>query len=117
MRTNRIKTSKSLHTVIEPIKLEKERFRVQINNSQFDDKTIMQDALASQKFLTSGFNTFANECVTPQVRNEFMSILTEEHQIQSEVFDEMQKRGWYQTQPADQAKISQTKSKFSGMNV
>ena len=88
--------------------------QVQIDTSQFDDKTIMQDALSSQKFMTGGFNTFANECVTPKVRDEFMSILTEEHQIQSEVFDEIQKRGWYQTQPADQAKINQTKSKFGG---
>jgi len=87
--------------------------QVQIDSSQFDDKTIMQDALATQKFLTSGFNSFTNECATPGVRNEFMSILTDEHKIQSEVFDEMQKRGWYETQPAEQAKINQTKTKFA----
>ena len=31
-------------------------------------------------------------------------ILADEHQIQNEGFQEMAKRGWYQTQPAEQQK-------------
>jgi len=85
-------------------------------NTMFSDKEKLQDALASQKFITGNYNTFTNECVTPEVRGVFMSILKDvlkdEHDIQNEVFTEIQKRGWYQVQPAEQQKIQQVKTKF-----
>jgi len=81
-------------------------------NPNFSDKDRLQDALASQKFITGNYNTFTTECATPEVRGVFMSILKEEHDIQNEVFTEMQKRGWYQIQPADQQKLQQAKTKF-----
>jgi spore coat protein CotF len=79
---------------------------------QMQEKEVFDDVLSSQKFITETYNTFANECVTPNVRSEFMRILTEEHQIQADVFDEMQKRGWYPTPAAEQQKIQQAKQKF-----
>ncbi len=82
----------------------------------FDDREIMNDALISQKFLTDDYNIFAGECSTPAVYNDFMTILAEEHQIQNEVFQEMSKRGWYQTQPAEQQKINEAKTKFTAQN-
>ena len=45
-----------------------------------------------------------------------LALLGEEHQIQHDLFVEMQKRGWYQTEPADQAKISQAKGKFQQLS-
>lgn len=90
---------------------------IKINSQAFDDKAMLNDALISQKMLTDDYNTFANECATPGVRNEFLSILSEEHQIQADIFDEMSKRGWYQVSPADQVKIDQAKQKFINMNL
>ncbi len=83
------------------------------NAGNFTEKEMLTDMLSSQKFVTDGYNTFANECATPVIKSEFMNILNEEHQIQHEVFLEMQKRGWYQTEAADQNKINQAKQKFS----
>ena len=88
---------------------------IKINTQNFDDREMMNDALISQKTLTKTYNTFADECCTPGVRNEFLSILSEEYQIQADVFDEMSKRGWYQVPPAEQTKIDQAKQKFSSM--
>ena len=48
--------------------------------------------------------------------NEFMNLLSEEHQIQHDVFTEMHKRGWYQTQEAPAEKVQQAKLKFSSSN-
>jgi spore coat protein CotF len=76
------------------------------------EKDLMTDVLSSQKFITDTYNTFTNECATPDIRNGFMSILNEEHQIQAEVFDLMKQRGWYQTPAADQQKVDQTKQKY-----
>ena len=78
----------------------------------FSDQERLTDVLASQKFITDTYNTFSNECATPAVREDFLNILNEEHQIQFEVFSEMQKRGWYQTLPAEQQKIQQARQKF-----
>ena len=82
----------------------------------FGDKEMMDDALSSQKFVTEGYNTFANECSTPALKSEFMNLLSEEHQIQHEIFIEMQKRGWYQTTAADQSKINHAKQKYLAQN-
>ena len=86
-----------------------------MNNRRFDDREIMNDALISQKFLTDDYNIFAGECSTPSVYNDFMEILTEEHQIQNEVVQEMSKRGWDQAKPAEQQKINEAKQKFTGL--
>lgn len=85
---------------------------MQLNTSQFGDRDMMNDALSSQKFITEGYNTFANECATATLKTDFMNILNEEHQIQHELFLEMQKRGWYQVEAADQNKIQQEKQKY-----
>lgn len=87
-----------------------------MNNMQMQEKEVFDDMLSSQKFITDTYNTFANECASPNVRSEFMRILTEEHQIQADLFDEMSKRGWYPTTPAEQQKIQQAKQKFQNMN-
>lgn len=86
-----------------------------INSQQYDDKEMMNDALYSQKQITENYNIFANECAESQIRDIFMTILNEEHQIQADVFDEMSKRGWYATQSADRQQIQQVKQKFQNM--
>ena len=84
-----------------------------MNTNCFNDQAKISDALSSQKFISASYNTCANEAAEPVVKNTMMSLLEEEHQIQHELFLQMQKRGWYQTEAAPQQKISETKSKFS----
>ncbi|MDR2909428.1 MAG: spore coat protein [Oscillospiraceae bacterium] len=83
-------------------------------STQYQDKEMMTDVLSSQKFITSGYNTVANECACPNLKTDLLNILNEEHQIQHEVFCEMNKRGWYQTEPADQGKVNQVKQHYLG---
>ncbi|MVB10643.1 Coat F domain protein [Caprobacter fermentans] len=85
-------------------------------SSPMGERELMDDALASQKYMTDTYNTYTNECVTQNVRDEFMNILSEEHQIQSEVFDTMKKRGWYNVPDAQQQKIQQAKQKFQSQS-
>ena len=80
-----------------------------------EDKDRLNDLLTSQKHETSNYNTYANECANPQLRTDFMHILSEEHDIQADLFMEMQKRGWYQVKPADQNAIAQAKQKFQSV--
>ena len=79
------------------------------------DRELMDDGLSCQKHVTGTYNTFANECATPELRRDMMQILEEEHTIQQNIFDEMSKRGWYQTPPAEPIKMEQAKQKFQNM--
>ena len=84
-----------------------------MNKHTLTDREMLTDALSSEKFMTDNYNNYANECASPSLMNEFMNLLSEEHQIQHDVFSEMQKRGWYPTQDAPEEKIRQAKMKFS----
>ena len=81
--------------------------------NNFDDKQILTDALSTQKMISGNYNNFVNESATPEIRNDIMNILSEEHQIEYSIFTEMNRRGWYQVTPAQQQKVDQAKNKFS----
>lgn len=84
-------------------------------SQKMGDVEMMNDSIASQKLISSSYDTYANECATPNLRDEFLNILKDEHQIQAEIFGEMQKRGWYQIQQADQNQVTQAKQKYQNM--
>ena len=77
------------------------------------EKEILQDALMSQKQISGGYNSYAGECVSENLRAAFLDILKDEHAIQADVFCDMQSRGWYPVESAEPAKIQQAKQKFS----
>ena len=83
-------------------------------NASMSDQETMFDALSTQKNITSNYNVSANECASPALRSELMSILQDEHEFQSEMFSEMSSRGRYAVKPADPSCIAQAKQKFSG---
>ena len=83
--------------------------------SGFTDKEIMDDILSSQKHITDVYNTFSNECVNQQLQTDMLNILKEEHIIQFSVFNEMQKRGWYNPCVAQPQMINETKTKFENL--
>ena len=87
------------------------------NNScgNLGDREALSDFLATQKLISSTYNTFAGECANTQLRDEFLDILKDEHCIQSELFSEMQSRGWYQVQQADANEVTKVRQKFSAM--
>ena len=84
-------------------------------NTAFDDKEMINDILANQKLLTGIYNVSSNECADDALRNDMLTILREEHNIQANVFKEMRKRGWYTTQDADASSVNQAKAKFNAI--
>jgi len=86
-----------------------------MNSNMMGDKERLSDGLLSQKQISSAYNTFAGECTNLQMRDEFLTILKEEHEIQSDIFNEMQSRGWYKVDPAEQTKVDTAKQKFTQM--
>ena len=84
-----------------------------MNTTSFTEQDMMTDVLSTQKFMTAGYNTFAGEASECSVKDAFLSILRDEHDIQHDLFVEMKNRGWYQTENAPQNKIDETKNKFN----
>ena len=83
------------------------------NQAILSDKDRMTDALNAQKYATGHYNELACESATPDVRSCVMNILTEEHKIQEELFDEMHSRGWYKTEAAEEQKLQNAKNQFA----
>ncbi|MGN1059066.1 MAG: spore coat protein [Clostridia bacterium] len=84
----------------------------QNNQTNMTEREMMEDSLNSQKLIASGYNTYANECASNQLRSTFLNILTEEHDLGAQIFDEMSARGWYQVKQAEQSDIMKAKQKF-----
>ncbi|MBE6878835.1 MAG: spore coat protein [Ruminococcaceae bacterium] len=75
--------------------------------ANYDDKTMMTDMLASQRFIAQNYNNYAGECASKQSKAKLMKILNEEHEIQFKIFEQMNSKGWYPTTPAAQDKINE----------
>lgn len=79
----------------------------------YTEKEILGDALSAQKACTGQFNMSANECVHEDVRKTMLHILSQEHDIQQDVFKMMHSKGYYPTPAADDQKLSQVKQQYS----
>ncbi len=80
---------------------------------KMNEQQKMNDLLTTQKFLTSAYNSYCNEAATGAVRSMLTSILADEHRIQEEIFNEMNARGYYPLEKAEENKISSAKQKFA----
>lgn len=85
------------------------------NMKKMTEKELMTDLLSSEKFLTGVYNTYCCEAATSTVKSALMSLLQDVHRMQEEIFGEMNSRGWYQLEKAEEQKITSEKQKFSQM--
>ena len=81
--------------------------------STLTETDMMSDSIASQKLVGRNYYIFSDECVNPNLKMDFLSIAREESDITSQLFKEMETRGWVKTDPADMNKLSQAYQKFS----
>ena len=78
-----------------------------------NDQERITDFLCSEKKLSANYDSFASECVSLPLRNDFLNLINQSHTTQTELFQLAQTRGWYQVEQAPQNKISQAYTKFS----
>ena len=79
----------------------------------YTDKEVLGDALTAEKTSTNVYNTFSNECVHENVRNTFLKILEQEHEIQDDVFKIMHAKGLYPTPEAEDKNVEQAKQRYA----
>ncbi|MFT8887680.1 MAG: spore coat protein [Ethanoligenens sp.] len=80
--------------------------------NQWGDKEILADAVMTQKEMAFRYNVSASESITPNLHNEFLELLKDEQEILSELYTEMQKRGWYPMQMVDAAQVTSVRQKY-----
>ena len=80
------------------------------------DQVIITNALNPQKLLTANYNTAAGECANNQLRCAMMDLWKDEHEIQNDIFVDMNSRGWYPVQQAQPQQIEMAKQQLNSQN-
>ena len=78
-----------------------------------NDQERMTDFICSEKKMSANYDTYASECVNLALRDDFLNILNQSHQTQSDLFRMAQSKGWYQVEQAQASKVSQAYTKVS----
>ncbi|HBG02804.1 MAG TPA: hypothetical protein DDW87_14775 [Firmicutes bacterium] len=81
---------------------------------EFNDRDRLNDMLATEKYLTDGFNAFVREASHKNLFDDVLQILNETHHAARDVFDLMFQKGWYSLHPEQPSHIAQHYQKFSG---
>ncbi|MDD5938190.1 MAG: spore coat protein [Clostridiales bacterium] len=78
-----------------------------------NDQERITDLMLSEKKMSANYDTYASECVNVQLRDEFLKLLNQSHQTQTDLFSAAQSKGWYKVDPAPVSKVSETYNKFN----
>lgn len=78
-----------------------------------NDQERMADFILAEKKMTGNYDIFASECVNVKLRDEFLKLFNQGHQIQADLFQKAQSKGWYQVEPAPASKVDQAYQKFT----
>ncbi|MDR1570885.1 MAG: spore coat protein [Oscillospiraceae bacterium] len=81
------------------------------NQQQWSDQDMIGDLLVQEKQIVSAYSQNLCEGSSTPIRQVFQSNLEQTTQDQFNVFQQMQQRGWYQTQPAQQQDMQQVMDK------
>ncbi|MBQ1452472.1 MAG: spore coat protein [Ruminococcus sp.] len=78
-----------------------------------DDKQLMENLLLLEKGACDLMLHGTVESASPNVHRAFSTSLNASLQMQEQIYDKMQEKGWYPSQQVERQKIEQVKQKFS----
>lgn len=85
------------------------------HQASFTEKELMNDLITSEKQVTSAYNVGITEASCQNLRQHLTKCLNENQDIQYQIFDTMQQRGWYQTKQAQTQDVQSAKTKYNQM--
>ena len=77
------------------------------------DREYMEDVLLTSKTLVGLYHYAAQESSTENLHTQFKNNLNDALCMQHNIFNTMQKQGWYPQQQVQEGQIQQVKSKFT----
>lgn len=81
-----------------------------------EEKDHIEDLLATQKRVTSDYNTFANEISHHNLKADVLNILREEQEAESTLLDKVIKHGWYEAKAASSQEIKKARELFNHLD-
>lgn len=78
-----------------------------------NDQERLTDFLCSEKKMSANYDAYAAECVSTNLRDDYLKIFNQGHTTQTDLFKLAQAKGWYQVEQAPANKVSQAYTKFS----
>lgn len=81
--------------------------------NEMTDRDLMEDLLLLEKGACDLFMHGAIEASTDEVRSAFTTALNESLTMQDRIYSDMEAKGWYPSDCAEQQKINSVKQKFS----
>jgi spore coat protein CotF len=81
--------------------------------AQMTDRDRLNDVLATQKYLTDGFNIAVREASHDALHRDVLTCLTETHQCARDIYNTMFQQGWYTLEAEEQQKLDQAYQKFN----
>ncbi len=78
-----------------------------------NDRDLMENILLLEKGVCDLYMHGAIESSSSDVHQTFSQSLNTALNIQDQIYNQMQEKGWYQTQQVDQSKINSLKMKFT----
>ncbi|CAH0121619.1 MULTISPECIES: spore coat protein [unclassified Paenibacillus] len=85
----------------------------QVKGPEMNDRDLINDLLAQEKYLCSGYSVGLNEMQNPKLHEAVQGILNDTHTCQFQLFDMMFQKGWYKMKAADQQEIAQAHKQFT----
>ena len=77
-----------------------------------DDRQLMENMLILEKGACDLLMHGTIESASPDVHHAFTCSLNSSLQMQEQIYEKMQEKGWYPMQQADSRKIEQVRQKF-----
>ena len=77
------------------------------------DREYMDDILLTSKTMSGLYHYAVQESPTENLHAEFKTILNQSLDMQHDIYNLMEQKGWYQTQEAPAQQINQVKTKFA----
>ncbi|MFD0697301.1 spore coat protein [Paenibacillus sp. GCM10027628] len=85
----------------------------QVKGPEMNDRDFINEILTHEKYLSASYNTGLLEMQNPKLHTTVQSILSDTHNSQFQIFDQMFQKGWYKMKVADQQEIQQVKTQFT----
>ncbi len=77
------------------------------------DKEYIDDVLLTAKTLSGLYHYATQESTSEPVHCNFKNMMNESIDMQNQIYNLMQSKGWYQQQQAQPQQVSQVKTKFT----
>lgn len=81
------------------------------------DQDIANSVLNDYKFICSSLNTYITEAQSDSLRQDYQRILQDTYNLQKQVFNSMNQKGWYEIKLASMSDIAKAQNEYGNVQL